>query len=397
MTAVTMATTRSGCRCRGRRGRSFRPSPPIPGSRPGSTWGSRCWWRPSLAGSVRGRGADRGRHAPRRAACRPRVWRQPPTRRSTRAHASSSPATTSAPRSSGSSHATWRTRGSPGPKPSGGAGAWRACTCSCSRCIRSCPVRSPRRRWSWCGAWAWACGSMRPTTVAYPLITRLVDLSFNPRTGAAEVRPRDLDPRLELDFYAAVDRPGRRAGRAAGARVPGPCHHDAVAVRAGQLRAPARDRQALPGLGGRGRARRHPVRRPRGCAARRAAQGEPLLGAVRAPAQQQRAGAGPGEARQGGARAGRCAAAGSGRRTGERAGRAERSRSSCRHSAVFPPERPARSTCASPSRSTTSRCAWCSCSRRTTAWWCRGRRAPARRTPSPTSSATGWRAAAACW
>jgi very-short-patch-repair endonuclease len=46
------------------------------------------------------------------------------------------------------------------------------------------------------------------TTVAYPLITRLVDLSFNPRTGAAEVRPRDLDPRLELDFYTAVDRPG---------------------------------------------------------------------------------------------------------------------------------------------------------------------------------------------
>jgi very-short-patch-repair endonuclease len=46
------------------------------------------------------------------------------------------------------------------------------------------------------------------TTVAYPLITRLVDLSFNPQTGAAEVRPRDLDPRLELDFYAAVDRPG---------------------------------------------------------------------------------------------------------------------------------------------------------------------------------------------
>ncbi len=46
------------------------------------------------------------------------------------------------------------------------------------------------------------------TTVAYPLIAQLVDLSFNPRTGAAEVRPRDLEPRLELDFYAAVDRPG---------------------------------------------------------------------------------------------------------------------------------------------------------------------------------------------
>ena len=46
------------------------------------------------------------------------------------------------------------------------------------------------------------------TTVAYPLITRVVDLSFNAHSSAAEVRPRDLDPRLELDFYAAVDRPG---------------------------------------------------------------------------------------------------------------------------------------------------------------------------------------------
>ena len=87
------------------------------------------------------------------------------------------------------------------------------------------------------------------TTVAYPLITRLVDLSFNPRNGAAEVRPRDLDPRLELDFYAAVDRPGVAAGREAGARLSGPRRHHAVALRAGHLRAAARDRQALPGLG----------------------------------------------------------------------------------------------------------------------------------------------------
>jgi very-short-patch-repair endonuclease len=45
-------------------------------------------------------------------------------------------------------------------------------------------------------------------TAAYPLVTRLVDLSFDPETGAAQIRPRDVDARLELDFYAAVDRPG---------------------------------------------------------------------------------------------------------------------------------------------------------------------------------------------
>jgi len=44
--------------------------------------------------------------------------------------------------------------------------------------------------------------------VAYPLITRAVDLSIDAATGAAQVRPRDVDPRLELEFYAAADRPG---------------------------------------------------------------------------------------------------------------------------------------------------------------------------------------------
>ena len=43
---------------------------------------------------------------------------------------------------------------------------------------------------------------------AHPLISRLVDLTFNSKTGAAEVRPRDADPRLELEFYAAKDNPG---------------------------------------------------------------------------------------------------------------------------------------------------------------------------------------------
>ncbi len=45
-------------------------------------------------------------------------------------------------------------------------------------------------------------------TVAYPLISRLVDITIDQRTGAAQVRPRDADPRLEIDLYAAADNPG---------------------------------------------------------------------------------------------------------------------------------------------------------------------------------------------
>ena len=44
--------------------------------------------------------------------------------------------------------------------------------------------------------------------VAYPLITLPVDLAFHPHTGAAEIRPRDVDPKLELDYYASVDNLG---------------------------------------------------------------------------------------------------------------------------------------------------------------------------------------------
>jgi very-short-patch-repair endonuclease len=51
------------------------------------------------------------------------------------------------------------------------------------------------------------------TPLAYPLITRLVDLSLNGDTGAVEARPRDVDPRLELDFYANLEKPaGERSG-----------------------------------------------------------------------------------------------------------------------------------------------------------------------------------------
>jgi very-short-patch-repair endonuclease len=39
---------------------------------------------------------------------------------------------------------------------------------------------------------------------AYPLVTRKVELSFHAQTQAAEVRPRDLVPRLELDIFPQV-------------------------------------------------------------------------------------------------------------------------------------------------------------------------------------------------
>src|SRR5690606_35050821 len=48
-------------------------------------------------------------------------------------------------------------------------------------------------------------------------ITQLVDLSVNARTGAVEIRLRDAEPRVELDYYAALDRNG--AERAAAHRA----------------------------------------------------------------------------------------------------------------------------------------------------------------------------------
>ncbi len=49
------------------------------------------------------------------------------------------------------------------------------------------------------------------TTVTYPLVTRLVELSLNPETASIEIKPRDVEPRLEVDWYAAVDNPGLAA------------------------------------------------------------------------------------------------------------------------------------------------------------------------------------------
>ena len=42
---------------------------------------------------------------------------------------------------------------------------------------------------------------------AYPLVTRLVDISFDEHSRCADVRPRDVDPRLELETFMSPDHP----------------------------------------------------------------------------------------------------------------------------------------------------------------------------------------------
>lgn len=44
--------------------------------------------------------------------------------------------------------------------------------------------------------------------VSYPLVESLVEVSLNPVTAALEVRPRDIDVRIQLDWYVSVDNPG---------------------------------------------------------------------------------------------------------------------------------------------------------------------------------------------
>jgi very-short-patch-repair endonuclease/phosphopantetheinyl transferase (holo-ACP synthase)/DNA-directed RNA polymerase subunit L len=44
--------------------------------------------------------------------------------------------------------------------------------------------------------------------VSYPLVGRLVEVSLNPETAEVEIRPRDVDARIEVDWYASVNNPG---------------------------------------------------------------------------------------------------------------------------------------------------------------------------------------------
>jgi very-short-patch-repair endonuclease len=46
------------------------------------------------------------------------------------------------------------------------------------------------------------------TVVGYPVIGQLVEMSLNPETAEVEIRPRDVDARLEIDWYASVNNPG---------------------------------------------------------------------------------------------------------------------------------------------------------------------------------------------
>lgn len=46
------------------------------------------------------------------------------------------------------------------------------------------------------------------TEVRYPLVGRLVELALNSENAELQIRPRDLDARLEVDWYAANDNPG---------------------------------------------------------------------------------------------------------------------------------------------------------------------------------------------
>ena len=44
--------------------------------------------------------------------------------------------------------------------------------------------------------------------VQYPLIGQLVEMSLDPETAEIEIRPRDLDPSIEIDWYASVENAG---------------------------------------------------------------------------------------------------------------------------------------------------------------------------------------------
>lgn len=46
------------------------------------------------------------------------------------------------------------------------------------------------------------------STVSYPLVGRLVEMSLNPVTAEVELRPRDIDARIEVDWYEFVGNPG---------------------------------------------------------------------------------------------------------------------------------------------------------------------------------------------
>jgi hypothetical protein len=55
------------------------------------------------------------------------------------------------------------------------------------------------------GQGIWNCEG---SEVQYPLVAQTVEISLNPITSAIEISPREVEPRLETDWYASVDNPG---------------------------------------------------------------------------------------------------------------------------------------------------------------------------------------------
>ncbi|OAT82359.1 hypothetical protein A6M21_09460 [Desulfotomaculum copahuensis] len=55
------------------------------------------------------------------------------------------------------------------------------------------------------GIGVWKTGS---TTVTYPLVVRPVEISLNPTTSEIVIQPRDIDARLEIEWYASAGNPG---------------------------------------------------------------------------------------------------------------------------------------------------------------------------------------------
>lgn len=43
--------------------------------------------------------------------------------------------------------------------------------------------------------------------VEYPMITQLVEISMDEKTLAISIRPRETDPRAELEIFTASDNP----------------------------------------------------------------------------------------------------------------------------------------------------------------------------------------------
>lgn len=58
------------------------------------------------------------------------------------------------------------------------------------------------------GIAVWNMNSTKSTKITYPLVTRLVEISVNEITMDIEIRPCDMEARLELDIYTAADNPG---------------------------------------------------------------------------------------------------------------------------------------------------------------------------------------------